>query len=337
MNFLRSRRVQVAKDCAAGRRTALAVVLATLPVAAPAAEAWPSKPIRIVHGYAGGSSMDTNSRTIGAKLTELLGQQVVVDARPGATGMIANELVAKSPPDGYTLLAAPGSAVAATPHLQKAPIDTLRDLVPVAPIGEFSHLMVSHPSVPVKTARDVIAMARARPGILLYGSNGIGSAYHLAGALMCAMAGIDMVHVPYRGGGSTAIADILGGRVDLMWNSPVFLLPHVRSGKLHGVGVTGPTRMAGAPSIPTIAESGLPGYEMVGWQGLLAPAATPREIVERLNATIGRILASGDVKERWTAQGMEANIRTQAEFAARMRSDYESYGKLIRRIGAKID
>jgi len=311
--------------------------LAAVVPAAFAAEAYPVKPIRIVHGYASGSSMDTNARTVGAKFTEMFGQQVVVDSRPGATGMIANELVARSAPDGYTLLAAPGSAVAATPHLQKAPIDTLRDLVPVAPIGEFSHLMVAHPNVPAKTARDVIALAKARPGVLTYGSNGVGSAYHLAGALMCAMAGIDMIHVPYRGGGATAISDILGGRVDLLFNSPVFLLPHVRSGKLRAIGVTGVRRMTGEPGIPTIAESGLPGYEMAGWQGLLAPAGTPRDVVERLNAAMARILAAPDVKERWTAQGMEAVARTTAEFSARVRSDYESYGKLIRRIGAKID
>jgi tripartite-type tricarboxylate transporter receptor subunit TctC len=308
-----------------------------LPFGAGAADPWPVKPIRVVHGYANASSMDINARNIGQRLAELIGQQVIVDSRPGATGMIANELVAKSPPDGYTLLAAPGSAVVATPHLQKVSFDTLRDFAPVAPIGEFAYLVVAHPAVPAKSAKDLIALAKARPGRLSYGSNGIGSAYHLAGALFCMMAGIDMLHVPYRGGGSTAIGDLVTGRVDLLWNSPVFLLPHVRNGKMRPIGVTGLQRLAGAPEIPTIAESGLPKYDMVGWQGILAPAATPKEIVNRLNSAIAKILSAPDIKELWKTQGMDAVARTPEQFATRMHADYEKYGTLIRKLGAKID
>lgn len=304
---------------------------------ADAADIYPSKPIRLVHGYATSSSMDINSRAIAQRLAALLGQQVVVDSRPGATGMIANEIVAKSAPDGYTLLAAPGSALAATPHLQKVAFDPMRDFAPIAPIGEFSHLMVAHPAVPAHTVGEIIALARKRPANLAYGSNGVGSAYHLAGALFCMMAEIDMLHVPYRGGGSTAISDLVTGRVDLMWNSPVFLLPHVKLGRLRAIGVTGPKRIAALPNVPTIAEGGLRGYELVGWQGVLAPAATPREIIAKLNAAMETLLSAPDVRELWSAQGMEAVARTPEQFAARLRADYESYGRLIRRIGSKLD
>jgi len=308
-----------------------------LPACALSADAYPTKAIRLVHGYATSSSMDINARTIAQKLSLLLGQQVVVDSRPGATGMIANEFVARSAPDGYTLLAAPGSALAATPHLQKVSFDPLRDFAPIAPIGEFSHLLVAHPAVPAKTVRELVALAKARKGNLSYGSNGVGSAYHLAGVLFCAMADIDMLHVPYRGGGSTAISDLVTGRVDLMWNSPVFLLPHVSLSRLRAIGVTGPARIAALPDVPTIAEGGLRGYELVGWQGILAPAATPKEIISRLNGAMETILSAPDVKEQWTAQGMEAVARTPDQFAARLRADYESYGKLISRIAGKLD
>jgi tripartite-type tricarboxylate transporter receptor subunit TctC len=221
--------------------------------------------------------------------------------------------------------------------LQKVSFDPLRDFAPIAPIGEFSHLLVAHPAVPAKTVRELIALAKARKGNLSYGSNGVGSAYHLAGVLFCAMADIDMLHVPYRGGGSTAISDLVTGRVDLMWNSPVFLLPHVSLSRLRAIGVTGPARIAALPDVPTIAEGGLRGYELVGWQGILAPAATPNEIISRLNSAMQTILSAPDVKEQWTAQGMEAVARTPDQFAARLRADYESYGKLISRIAGKLD
>jgi tripartite-type tricarboxylate transporter receptor subunit TctC len=316
---------------------AAAVAALLVPVsAAIAADAFPSKPIRIIHGDATASSMDINARAIGVRLTELLGQQVIVDSRPGGTGVIASEAVVKAAPDGYTLLAAPGSAVVATPHLQKVPFDPLRDFAPVSAIGDFSYLLVAHPAVPAKTARDLIVIAKAKPGTLSYGSNGVGSAYHLAGVLFAVMAKVDMLHVPYKGGGSTLISDLVTGRVDLAWNSPVFLLPHVQQGRLKAIGVTGLTRVAAMPDVPTIAESGLPGYELVGWQGILAPAATPKEVVATLNAAITKILSNPDVKELWRTQGMEAVTRTPEQFSARVKADYEKYGLLVKKLG-KVD
>ena len=307
-----------------------------LPVRAQSPEKWPAKPLRIVIGYASGTSVDVNSRFLAQKLSEEFSQPVLVDNRPGATGAIASEFVAKAPPDGYALLAAPGSALAATPWLQKVAFDPLRDFAPVALIGEFSFLLVSHPSLPAKNVRELLSLARKRPGELAYGSNGVGSAFHLAGVLFGAMGKVDILHVPYRGGGNAALVDLTGGRIHLMWNSPVFLLPHVKGGKLRAIAVTGPKRIPALPDVPTIAESGLPGYDMTGWQGIFAPAGTPREIVSRLNASIGRVLGSPDGRDAWTAQGMEPTLLSPDQFAMRLRADYEAYGKLIKRISSEI-
>ncbi len=308
----------------------------TLTAAASGADVYPTKSIRLVHGYASGGSMDINARAIAQKLSTMLGQQVVVDSKPGATGMIANEIVTKSAPDGYTLLAAPGSAIVATPHLMKG-FDPSRDVVPVALIGEFMYLLAAHPNVPARNARELISLAKRYPGKLSYASTGVGSAYHLAGALFCVMAGIDMLHVPYRGGGAALVSDLMAGRVDLTWNSPVFLLPQVRDKKLRAIAVTGPHRLATANDIPTIAESGLPGYELMGWQGILAPAGTPPEIVQRLNDAIGKILSEADVKQQWESRGLESPVpRKTEQFATILRSDYQRYGNLIKKTGIAI-
>ncbi len=300
------------------------------------AQAYPSKPIRLVHGFASGSAIDVFSRPLAQRLSAELGQQVVVDIRPGATGTIANELVAKSAPDGYTLLAAPGSAMAATPHLFKVSYNSLRDFAPVHQISDFSYVLVAHPSVPAKSARELIAMAKAKPGYLTYGSTGIGSGFHLAGELFCAMAGVQMLHVPYRGGGTAAITDLVGGRVDLMWDSLAVVKPQLQAGRLHAIGVTGTRRAAALPKVATIAESGLPGYEIVGWHGIFAPAGTPREIVDRLSNTIGRILSAADIRDLWNTQAMEIFPSTPEQFAARLRFDYDRYGKLIKDAGIKL-
>lgn len=300
------------------------------------AQTYPSKPIRLVHGFGSGSAIDVFSRPLAQKLSEALGQPVVVDGRPGATGTIANDLVAKSAPDGYTLLAAPGSAMAATPHLYKVAYNSLRDFATIIQISEFSYVLVSHPAVPARTARELITLAKTRPGYLTYGSTGVGSGFHLAGELFCAMAGIQMLHVPYRGSGSAAIADLMGGRVDLMWDSLGVVQPYMRAGRLRAIGVTGSRRARALPDVPAIAESGLPGYEMVGWHGVFAPAATPRDIVTRLNATIAKILASAEVKELWNTQGMEIVPSTPEQFAARLRFDYDRYEKLIKSSGIRI-
>jgi tripartite-type tricarboxylate transporter receptor subunit TctC len=325
---------------AAGRWLAAALVACAIALSqqpgAGYAQVYPNKTIRLVHGFAAGSAIDVFSRPLAQKLSEALGQQVVIDSRPGATGMIANDLVAKSAPDGYTLLAAPGSAMAATPHLYKVPYDSLRDFAPIIQLSTFSYVLVAHPAVPVKTARDLIALAKSRPGMLTYGSTGVGSGFHLAGELFCAMAGVQMLHVPYRGGGTAAITDLVAGRVDLMWDSLAVVKPQMQAGRLRAIGVTGTRRAAALPEVPAIAESGLPGYEMIGWHGIFAPAGTSREIVGKLNATIAKILGTADIKELWNNQAMEIFPSTPEQFAARLRFDYERYGKLIKSSGIKI-
>jgi tripartite-type tricarboxylate transporter receptor subunit TctC len=301
------------------------------------AEGYPEKPIRLVHGYAAGSAVDVISRPIAQKLSSLLGQPVVVEARPGATGTMAGEFVAKAASDGYTLLAAPGSAMAATPHLYKLKYAPLQDFAPIIQITDFSYVLVAHPDLPAGSVRELIALARARPGSLTYGSTGVGSGFHLAGELFCAMAGVQMLHVPYRGGGSAAISDLLAGRVQLAWDSLAVVKPHIQAGKLRALAVTGSRRAAALPDVPTIAEGGLPGYEMVGWHGIFAPAATSREIILKLNGLIAKLLSTPELKELWNAQGMEFVPNTPEQFAARVRSDYQRYEKLIKNSGIKIE
>lgn len=300
------------------------------------AQAFPAKPIRLVHGFAVGAAIDVFSRPLAQRLSEALGQQVLVDSRPGATGTIANELVSKSAPDGYTLLAAPSSAMAATPHLFQVRYRPLDDFAPIIQIAQFSFVLAAHPNVPAKNARELIALAKARPGMLTYGTPGVGTGFHLAGELFASMAGVKLLHVPYKGGGSTALSDLMAGRVDLTWDSLGVILPYLRAGKIKALGTTGARRTLGLPDVPTVAESGLPGYEISGWHGVFAPANTPRPIIDRLNATIARILATPDFKELWNTMGMEVVESTPESFAARLRSDYERYGKLIRAIGVKL-
>ena len=301
------------------------------------AQTYPTRPIRLIHGFATGSAIDVMGRPLAAKLSDLLGQQVIVDSRPGATGGIANEAVAKSAPDGYTLLTAPGSSLTAVPHLQAVRFDPLRDFAGVAQTTAFSYVLVAHPSTPVQTARDLIALAKARPGFLTYGSTGVGSGFHLAGEMFCHLAGVKMLHVPYRGGGSAAITDLVGGRVDLMWDALAVVRPQLQSGKLKAIGVTGSRRAAVLPNVPTIADSGLPGYEMLGWHGVLAPAATPRDIIERVNAAVSKALAMPDIRELWAAQNMEIVPTTPAQFSDLIRREHERYGKLIKSAGIKLN
>ena len=315
------------------------IVLALAVCAAHTATAqnFPTRPIRLLHGFATGSAIDVMGRPLAAKLSDLLGQQVIVDSRPGATGGIANEAVAKSAPDGYTLLTAPGSSLTAVPHLQAVRFDPLRDFAAVVQTTSFSFMLVAHPSVPVQNARDLIALAKAKLGFFTYGSTGIGSAFHLAGELFSSLAGVKLLHVPYRGGGAAAITDLVGGRVDLMWDALAVVRPQLQAGKIKAVGVTGLRRAAVLPNVPTIAESGLPGYEMIGWHGMLAPSATPRDIVDRLNGTVAKVLAQQDIRELWAAQNMEIVPTTPAQFVEQIRREYERYGKLIRNAGIKLN
>jgi len=301
------------------------------------AQTYPAKTVRVIHGYAVGSAIDVYSRPLAQKVSEMLGQQFVIDARPGATGTIGSEIVAKSPPDGYTLLAAPSSALGSTPHMQKLPFDTLKDFVPIAQIDEFYSVIVAHPRVPANNSAELIKLAKARPGYLTFGSTGVGSGFHLNMEMFCQMAGVKMLHVPYRGGGSSAITDLVAGRVDLMLDNIGVLKPQIDSGKVKPIGVTGKKRVAALPNVPTIDESGLRGYETVGWHGWLAPAGTSKDIIARLNGAMRKALALPDIRSFWASQGVEVVDTTPEQFAARVRQDYDKYGKLVRSLGLGIE
>ncbi len=314
--------------------SALIALASLLAAGSASAQTYPAKPIRVVHGFAPGSAIDVFSRPLAQKLAEALGQSVLVEPRPGATGTIANEAVAKAPADGYTLLAAPGSAMASTPHIYSIRYKPL-DFTAIVQISDFSYVLIAHPAVPVRSSRELIGLAKAKPGLLTFGSTGVGSGFHLAGELFASMAGIKLLHVPYRGGGTAAVVDVVAGRVDMMWDSLGVVRPYVQAGRLRVIGVTGERRAAALPEAPTLAESGLPGYHITGWHGILGPPGLPRDVVNTLNTTIAKILATPDMKELWGTLAMESVPNTPEQFAARLRSDYEKYGKLIKSIGLK--
>jgi tripartite-type tricarboxylate transporter receptor subunit TctC len=314
---------------------AVSALAGCLAAAAPICDAqqYPVRTVRVIHGYAVGSAIDVFSRPLAQKMSEFLGHQFVIDARPGATGTIGSELVAKSPPDGYTLLAAPSSALGSTPHMQKLTYDTLKDFAPIAQINEFYSVIVVHPAVPARNAGELIQLAKSKPGYLTYGSTGVGSGFHLNVENFCQIAGIKMLHVPYRGGGAAAITDLLAGRVDLMQDNIAVVKPQIDAGKLRAIGVTGRKRVPALPNVPTISESGLPGYESVGWHAWLAPANTPREIISLLNGTMRKALATPELRQFWDSQGVERVDTTPEQLAARMRQDYDKYGRLIKGLG----
>jgi tripartite-type tricarboxylate transporter receptor subunit TctC len=311
---------------------ALALVLAA-GVDARAQSVYPAKPIRLVLGFPAGTNVDVLARPIAQRMSEMLGHPVIVDNRPGATGLIANEFVAKAPPDGYTLLVAPGSSLTSAPHLKlKMPYDALKDFAPIIQINSFPQVLIVNPSVPAKTVKELIALGRSRPGVLTFGSSGTGSAFHLAGELFKSMAKIDMLHVPYKGG-NVALNDLLGGRLDLMFYSLAIANPQISAGKLRAIAVTALKRDPLQPKVPTVDEAGLKGYEITGWHGFLAPAGTPPDVINRVNAIVSKILGTSEIRQLWASQGMEVVVNTPAEFAQRIRADYEKYGRIVKTVG----
>lgn len=298
------------------------------------AQTYPVRPIRMIVAYPPGGGTDIVGRMMAQKLGENLGQTVVVDNRGGATGNIGTELAARATPDGYTLLMGNVAPNAINVSLfKKLPFDPVKDFAPVSLVAVTPNILVVPPSFPVKTVKDLIALAKSKPGALNFPSAGIGSSSHLAGEMLKSMAGIDMVHVPYKGGGPALIA-LLSGQVQLMFATLPAAMPHVKSGKLRPVAVTTAHRSLALPELPTIAESGVPGYEAATWYGLLAPAGTPKAIVGRLHAEIVKILAT-DTRQQLVAQGFEPVGNTPAEFAAYIKSEITKWGKVIRDAGIK--
>jgi tripartite-type tricarboxylate transporter receptor subunit TctC len=301
------------------------------------AQTYPSKPIRMVVPFTPGGTTDILARTVGQKLGEAWGQPVVVDNRPGAGGNIGSELVAKAPPDGYTLLMGTISTHAINASLyRRLPFDPTRDFAPVSRVGTLPNILIVHPSVPVKSVKELIELARSKPGELNFASSGVGTSLHLSGALFNSMAGVNLVHVPYKGS-SPALADLLGGQVKIMFDNLPSALPHVKAGKLKPLAVTGTRRASVLPEVPTVIESGLAGFEVTSWFAVFAPAKTPKDIVTKLNGEIVKILNSADVQEKLTQIGVDAAPTTPEELAAFARAETEKWGKVVKATGASAD
>ena len=298
--------------------------------------AYPAKPIRVIAGFPPGSGADITARVIGAKLGDALGQQVVVDNRPGAGSNIAAEIAAKSPADGYTLfIGTVANTINATLY-SKLPFDFARDFAPVALATAAPNVLVVHPSVPARSVKEIIALAKKDPGKWTYASSGNGTSIHMSGAMFTQLTGTDIVHIPYKGS-APAVTDLLAGEVALMFSPSSTVLPHVKTGRLRALAVTTAARLPSLPELPTVAESGLKGYETITWFGFVAPAKTQQAIVARLNAEIVKVLALPEVRNPFAIQGIEVIGGTPEQFASYIRDEIAKWAKVIRLSGAKAE
>ncbi len=305
--------------------------------AVSSAQNFPAKPIRFLVGFAPGGSTDIVARLIAQKLSENLGQQVVVDNRTGAGGIIAAEALAKAPPDGHTIFACTTGNFAIIPYLYKTvPYNADKDLVPVTQTGSLPYIIVVHPSLPVKNVKEFIAFAKAHPGQINYASSGVGSASHLSPEMFKSIAGINIVHVPYKGTGQ-AIGDLLAGQVVMMFDQPVSTLPHVKAGKLRVLAITSGKRFPTLPDIPTVAESGLPGFEAISWAGVCVPGGTPKEIINRLQTEIANVLKLPEIRDRLLRDGIEPIGSTPEQFHAHIEREKVKWSKVVRDSGARVD
>jgi tripartite-type tricarboxylate transporter receptor subunit TctC len=293
---------------------------------------FPSKPITMVVGFEPGGGTDTVARIVAKFLSDNVGQQVLVENRAGAGGNIAVDYVAKSAPDGYTLVLANVGALTVNPHMIKLSYDPLRDLAPVTMAVVFPNVLVTHPRIAAKTLAEYVKLAKDKPNTITYGSSGVGGAGHLAGALLEMVAHVKLVHVPYKGGGP-AMRGLLGGEIDSYFATPVAALPHIRSGKAYAVATTGSKRSASLPDVPTVAESGYPGYEALNWYAYLVAAKTPRDIVDRLNRELGKVLRMPEAVKLLDGQGVEPDPGTPEALAAYMKREYETWGKVVKQAG----
>jgi tripartite-type tricarboxylate transporter receptor subunit TctC len=320
-------------------RTVMLVALCAIvswSASALAQQPYPSRPIRLISPFAPGGGNDILCRTIAPKLTERIKQQVIVDNRPGANGIIGTEVAARSAPDGYTIVLIPsGHAVNASLH-RKLPYDSIRDFTPITLVGSSPLILAVHPSLPARNVKQLIALAKAHPEQLTYGSAGIGSSGHLGGALFDALTGTKMVHVPYKGM-SLAITDLMSGQVSLVFGTSLSVMPHVRSGRLRAMATTGAQRSPALPDLPTVAGAGVPGYEAGLWYGFVGPARIPAEIVRRLNSEIVAVLKLAEVRERLASQGVDARPSTPEEFGRLLASDLERWAKVVQRAGIRAE
>ena len=317
-------------------KTLVIAVWAAACTLAAHAQNYPIKPVRIVVPFPAGGGVDLTARTVGQKLAEYLGQQVVIDNRAGAAGTIGAEHVAKSAPDGYTLLVAgPGSVAVAPLLFPKLGYNPLKDLAPVTMLVTMPYIIVAHPSVPAKNAAELIALARGNPGKLNMASGGAGTGQHLAGEYFNVLAGIKMIHIPYKGT-APAIADIMGGHADLTFSDPS-VLPQLQAGRLKVLGVSGLKRYPPLPNVPTVNESGLPGYDTLNWYPMMAPAGTPKELIARLNAEAVKALNAADVRDKLFAQGLLAAPMSPDALGQFIRTDYDRWAKVVKAANVKLD
>ena len=318
-------------------RRAVVAALLVLSTGTAVAQAWPAKPIRIVVPFPAGGSTDIVGRLLADKLSQSLGQAVVVDNRAGAGGTSGSDVAAKSAPDGYTFLLGTSSTHAIAPALYpKLAYDPVKDFAPVSLLGTATILMVVHPSVPAKSVAEFVALAKAKPGAMMFGSTGNGSVSHLTAEYFKSLAGIDMQHIPYKGDTPMTL-DLVAGRVQVAFGTAVAFLPQVQGGKLNALAVTDAKPSPVAPQLPTVAASGLPGFEALQWFGMLAPAGTPREIVARINTEIGKALQQPDVQEKLKGLGMQIVGGPPEQFGSFMRAEAGKWGKIVKDSGAKVD
>jgi tripartite-type tricarboxylate transporter receptor subunit TctC len=313
----------------------IAALVLSLAASLSHAQTYPTKNVRIIVGLAPGGTTDVFTRTLAQRLTEAWGQTVIVENRPGASGMIGGEAVAKAAPDGYTLLVSPQTSLAVAPALYgKAPYDTAKDFAPVSLLGSTPLVMIVHPSFAAKTFRDFIELAKKQP--LTYGSGGVGSSPHMTGELISAALGVKMTHVPYKGE-NPAIADTIGGQIPIMFGNLPVALPHVRSGKVLALATTTAKRSPLAPEIPTMSEGGIKDFEMATWYGMLAPAGTPPELVAKIQRDSARALSDPETRERLTKMGVDLILNTPEEFKAYLNSEIARYTKIIKAAGLKAE
>ncbi|MBI3053027.1 MAG: tripartite tricarboxylate transporter substrate binding protein [Betaproteobacteria bacterium] len=314
----------------------LAAVVCNMPWQAAWAQQYPSKPVRIIVPFGAGGPADIYARFLGQRLQESFGQSFVVDDRPGAGSILGTDLVAKSPPDGYTLLMMSNTHTVNETLVSKKPFTLMKDFVPVAPVNYSDLLLVVHPSLPVKSVKELVQLAKSKPRGLNYASSGTGTPYHMAGELFKALAGVDIVHVPHKGSGE-ARTSVMSGQVEMMLDAITVMAQMAKAGRVRALGTSGAKRSTVMPEVPTIAEAGVKGYESTIWIGLMAPRGTPKPVIDRLNAEVGKVLARPDVKKAWNAQGAEPMTMTVGEFEKYLNGDIAKWAKLIRGAGIKVD
>ena len=335
-----SSRIHDARCTPFARATAGRMIVATLLAAASAgfaqAQQFPTRPVRLISPYPAGGGNDVLARLIADKMGEGLGQRVIVDNRPGANTIVGTDIVAKSAPDGHTMVLVPNSFVTNPGFYAKLPYDTVRDFAPVALVALSPQMLVVHPGVPATTVKELIALAKAKPGFYSYGSSGNGSVGHLAMALFDMMAGVKMEHIAYKGT-APAVTELLGGQIPLMMSSMLSVLPHVRAGKLRLLAISTAKRSPALPDAPTVAEAGVPGYEATLWYGLVAVARTPAPILERLSGQVEKNLRDADIIEKLARQGVEPYHHGPQQFSARIREEIPKWAKLIKDTGMRVE